>query len=292
MTAWNWRLLSAVGAPLLMWLIALVVAWVAIDRLVLRPTVTLQRVAAAFAAGRHDVRVPDDDDSPKEISELGRTVNMMADNLVARESELEQAVDDQRGLLKELHHRVKNNLQVIASLLNLQVRNAAHERERRALSTTRDRVYALARIHEQLYRGHKIQWVPLDQLLPDIAGYLKRSRPQLSSSLSVHCDIDSLNANTRRVVPIALLVTEVVSSALDQEVEDDGPRNLLIALKRSGESGATLTVRSDSRFGALGPDCSGLSFALMKGFVRQLGGRSHLHTDEGYRLTVHIPSLD
>lgn len=292
LTAWNWRLLSAVGAPLLMWLIALVVAWVAIDRLVLRPTVTLQRVAAAFAAGRHDVRVPDDDDSPKEISELGRTVNMMADNLVARESELEQAVDDQRGLLKELHHRVKNNLQVIASLLNLQVRNAAHERERRALSTTRDRVYALARIHEQLYRGHKIQWVPLDQLLPDIAGYLKRSRPQLSSSLSVHCDIDSLNANTRRVVPIALLVTEVVSSALDQEVEDDGPRNLLIALKRSGESGATLTVRSDSRFGALGPDCSGLSFALMKGFVRQLGGRSHLHTDEGYRLTVHIPSLD
>lgn len=155
MTAWNWRFLSAVGAPILMWLIALVVAWVAIDRLVLRPTLTLQRVAAAFAAGRHNVRVPDDDNSPEEIRQLGRAVNMMADNLVAREGELEQAVDDQRGLLKELHHRVKNNLQVIASLLNLQVRNATHERERRALSTTQDRVYALAKIHEQLYRGHK-----------------------------------------------------------------------------------------------------------------------------------------
>lgn len=290
-TAWNWRFLSAVGAPILMWLIALVVAWVAIDRLVLRPTLALQRVAAAFAAGRHNVRVPDDDDSPEEIRELGRTVNMMADNLVTREGELEQAVDDQRGLLKELHHRVKNNLQVIASLLNLQVRNATHERERRALNATQDRVYALAKIHEQLYRGHKIQWVPLDQLLPDIAGHLQQSRPQLRAALSVHYDIDSLEANTRRVVPIALLVTEAVSSALDQEVADDGPRNLWISLKRSGETGATLTVRNDSRPGAPGSRRNGLSFSLMKGFVRQLGGRSHLHTDEGYRLTVHIPDL-
>lgn len=286
-----WRLIGSVGFPIIMWVVGLAVAWLAVDRLAIRPILRLERTAAAFASGKQSVRASGLADMPAEIGRLGRTMNMMADKLAVREGDLQQSVDEQRVLLKELHHRVKNNLQMITSLLNLQIHRATGDPERRALRTTQDRIYALAQVHDSLYRvsgdGGLLR---LDEILCQIAEYMTRGQDPISKSVRVHCDMDEVRTSSKSAVPIALLLTEAIACALELSRPDDTPDNLWITLKRPEEEIMVLTIESDrssAKVDAAGGD--DLSGKLAAGFVKQLGGQSTLETENGYRLRVTIP---
>ncbi len=286
-----WRLIGAAGFPIIMWVAALAVAWFAVDRLAIRPILRLERTAAAFASGKQSVRASGLADMPAEIGRLGRTMNMMADKLAVREGDLQHSVDKQRALLKELHHRVKNNLQMITSLLNLQIHRATGDTERRALRTTQDRIYALAQVHDSLYRvsgdGGLLR---LDETLCLIAEHLTRVQDPLVKPVRVHCDLDEVKTSSKTAVPIALLLTEAISCALDVSRPNDTPDNLWITLKRPNEETMVLTVESDrssAKADAAGGD--DLSGKLAAGFVKQLGGQSTLETENRYRLRVTIP---
>ncbi len=287
-----WRVAAAIGFPVVMWLIALAVAWIAVDRLVIRPILRLQRTAAAFAAGKTGVRASGLAEMPEEIGQLGQTLNAMADNLAVQESDLRQALDEQKSLLKELHHRVKNNLQVIASLLNLQIHRATEPREKLALRTTQHRIYALAKVHDSLNHVSGDSLVALDETLTPIADHLARAGDPRGGSVRIHFDMDRLKTASKRAVPIALLLTEAVSTALRASRPEDGPDNLWVSLKRINANGARLTVASDCPpAGAAEPDSDTLSAKLVAGFVKQLGGESSMETESGYRLSVTIPDV-
>src|SRR3546814_2420748 len=124
-----------------MWVIAIGVAWFADDPLVLRPIRLLRRPANAYAKGHFEARTAGIDDVPEELRELGVTMHKMADVISLHESELRKSLQEQKTLLKEVYHRVKNNLQVVSSLVNLQVSRAANEHERGALRATQDRIH-------------------------------------------------------------------------------------------------------------------------------------------------------
>ncbi len=165
---------------------------------------------------------------PTKSRQLGQTMNFMADGLANRETDLERAVDEQKTLLKELHHRVKNNLQVITSLLNLQIHRATEPRERHALRATQDRIYALAKVHDSLSRVSGDSMIHLDETITQITDHLTRAGGSLDKPVSVHFDLDPVKTNSKSAVPIALLVTEAVSSALNVSNGGAGPDNFPI----------------------------------------------------------------
>lgn len=286
----GWRLAGAIGFPLVMWLIALAVAWFALDRLAVRPILRLERTAAAFAAGKQSVRASGLDDMPQEIAQLGQTLNFMADTLASRETELQRAVDEQKTLLKELHHRVKNNLQVITSLLNLQINRARGDGERRALRATQDRIYALARVHDSLSRVSGASVIQLDETISQIIDHLTRATGARGKPVRVHLDLDYVETQSKSAVPIALLVTEAISSALDAPDGGGAPDHLWVSLKCADDRTLMLTVESDGQSAkTAAADGDNLSAKLAAGFVKQLGGQSTLETEKGYRLRVTIP---
>ncbi len=288
-----WRLAASIGIPLIMWVIAVAVAWFAMDRLVVRPILRLERTAAAFAAGKMAVRASGLDDIPTEIGQLGRTMNMMADALAVREKDLQSAVAEQKSLLKELHHRVKNNLQVITSLLNLQLHRATGKAERRALRATQDRIYALAKVHDALRQVSGENLIRLDELVPQIAEHLTRADGALGKPVRVDYDLDPLTASSRSGVPIALLLTEAISTALNAARPDGVAESLRVAIKRVDGETMALTVESDRSAAKPHPDDGDdLSAKLVAGFVKQLGGQSIVETKTGYRLRVTIPRQD
>src|SRR3546814_14235240 len=92
---------------------AIIVAWFAVDNLVLRQVLRLRKTASAYARGHFEVRTAGIDEAPQEIRELGMTMHKMADVISLHESELRKSLEEQKAQLREVYHRVKNNLQEI-----------------------------------------------------------------------------------------------------------------------------------------------------------------------------------
>ena len=147
------NLLSSVLFPLVAFLATLLAVWVAADRVIVRWLHYVERVAAIYAKGRFTVRLLQAEKAPPEIRELAETLDAMAEMIVARDASINESLAQKDALLREIHHRVKNNLQVITSLLSLQQRALTDPSAREAISDTRQRITAMALIYRALYQG-------------------------------------------------------------------------------------------------------------------------------------------
>ncbi|MBW8303187.1 MAG: sensor histidine kinase, partial [Brevundimonas sp.] len=157
----SWARLNPVGAflvPLLAWLIAfLSVMWVS-ERIVVRWLVYLERVAAIYARGRFSVRPVQAMNAPAEIRVLARTLDDLADTITTRDAALNASIEEKDALMREIHHRVKNNLQIISSLLSMQQRALTDPQAKAAVGDTRQRISALALIYRTLYQSADLRY--------------------------------------------------------------------------------------------------------------------------------------
>src|SRR3546814_11546161 len=110
----------------------------------------------------------------------------------------------------EVYHRVKNNLQVVSSLVNLQVSRAANEHERGALRATQDRIHALSMVHSNLYKAPELHRIKLQEFVPQLCEYLRQAQGAPSEHVRMEFDIDPVQSEPERAVPLALHRKSVV----------------------------------------------------------------------------------
>lgn len=284
----GFQLVAGLAYPVLMWAIAIAVAWFAVDRLVLRQILRLRRTANAYAEGHFEARTPGIETAPNEIRELGSTMHKMADVISLHESELRKSLQEQRALLREVYHRVKNNLQVVSSLVNLQVSRAKNEHERNALRTTQDRIHALSMVHSNLYDTPELHQVKLQEFVPQLCEYLRQAQGESAENVRIEYDIDPLRNDPERAVPLALLITEVVTNALKQGWPDGSEGLLEIRLKQESEDSVVMTI-TDNGSTTESSSPESLGGRLIHAFAKQLGGRVAIESDAGFHLTLHMP---
>ncbi|MDX5359863.1 MAG: sensor histidine kinase [Alphaproteobacteria bacterium] len=289
----NMRFASTLAMPFLMWTIALAVAWYAIDRFVVRWVVYLQRITRAYSKGKLALRTGPMDEAPQEFRLLGGTMNAMAEALDEREEHLRAALDEQKALLREVYHRVKNNLQIVASLVNLQMRDVDSDEARDALSTMQGRLNALALVHRSLYEAEGLHRLDLARVLPDLVAHFHRTHAADGANVRVETDIDSVMIDPDRAVPVSLFVAEALTNAFAYNWQDGESGVLRVSLKHAPDGEITLTV-ANTRSGDTGGDVPhpGLGRRLMEGFARQVGGDKTAEvTPEEWRaiLTFRLP---
>lgn len=276
----------SIAAPLLIWMLAIAAGWFAIEVFVARPLSSLESAARSFARGE-DVRDPPSlRSAPEEIRSLRRTVSAMAKTLRGREERLVHALAEERALLKEIHHRVKNNLQMVASLLNIQARAAADEDEAWGLARAHDRVQLLALVHQRIYASGELRMLRLDELAGEIARTLLQSRGEPAKQIDLVLDLGPAEAEADRAVPLAFLLGEGVSSALDS-LSGEGPAELRLMLQQDADGETRIAVDSDldsERAGNPGPGAR-----LVDAFARQLGAVAGRDTERPYMLWVCVP---
>lgn len=197
--------------PILMWAAGGVIGWVVVDHLLLRPLGQLQRAIAVFSRGEGPLTLPRLNTPAKEIRELGESFQRATETLQAHEQELAEGLDNQKRLTREVHHRVKNNLQVVSSLINLHSRGAASDPVLEAYASIQRRVDALAVVHRNHYAElEQNQGVSLRALIGEIASNLRASTGLNAAQMSITLNIMSASATQDAAVPVAFLITEIV----------------------------------------------------------------------------------
>lgn len=280
----------AAVAPVVLWLIAVGVAYFTIDTLVTRHVSKLRRTAVRIGAGDLEAPVDGFDDAPQEFRALGDAIRAMRDNIAERETSMKETLDVQRRLILEVHHRVKNNLQTISSLLNLESRRATAESQT-VMQTIQTRIHSLAMVHQNLYAAERLEEVALDQLARDIASHLETSLAPRASRSGIDFDLAPIAASTTHATPIALFLSEAIGNAFKH---GRAPFDVGVVLRRIDDR-FELTVSnlaggpetSNGGDGDGGDEMGGLGLKLMAGFAKQISA-TFTSTREGDRFVARL----
>lgn len=288
----HFLLYSNAASALLMWLAALVTAALGVSRLVTRPLRRIRRGIIAYTDGDVHARIRDIDDLPGEVQSLADTFNRMADAILTRDEALRDAVAQQKALTREVHHRVRNNLQIVNSLMSLQKGRAETPLETAIFSEVQRRVTALGLVHGAIYQGDDLRSVKLAPLLTELCAATEQSLREAGREPILVVQAEDLSASADIAVPLAFLVTEVIGEAVFHR-DDHPPLDEMRIILRRADKGAALIVEGEQ---PLFPELSenratrnGLN--LLSGLVRQLGGMQTIDPDRT-RITVSIPNLD
>jgi two-component sensor histidine kinase len=278
---------SAALFPTLMLLAGLIVAFGAVDRLVIRHIHELTRHLAEFSRSRRVLPLSGRHRLTRELAEIDAAWTNLAEQLLRDEAELENTVHEKNVLLKEVHHRVKNNLQLISSIVNLKIRRATSDEARRKLQEVYARVMSIASVHQSLYTNPAAGKVRADELLTTVIGGIVEAGSASDRPIAVTQSYDPVQLYPDQAVPFLLLASEAVTNALKHMGRPaQGQARLEIALANRDDGQAELTVINTNGTPFHPPEQvkgSGLGRALIASFATQLGGRMRVdESDELY----------
>lgn len=228
--------------PLLMWAGAAFICWFIVERLLLKPLKRMQAVVSAYQPGDRQLNMPEFRTPAREIGELGQAFDRVTRTVARHEAELEAAVERQTRLVREVHHRVKNNLQVVASLLNLHARGSKNEDVAAAYASIQRRVDALAVVHRNHYAElEENKGVALRSLVSELGANLRATAPAKAQNMAIRLNVEPFHVNQDVAVSVAFLITEVVEFAMFC-----GASGVTISVTDSKPNFARLTILSDA----------------------------------------------
>jgi len=267
--------LLVILTPVLMWLWASLAGWIIVQRLLLRPLERIQKLIAAYKHGDRGLDLPSINSPAHEIAALGQAFDQVVRTVARHEDELEAAVVRQTRLVREVHHRVKNNLQVVASLLNLHSRGAANEEVAAAYASIQRRVDALAVVHRNHYAElEENRGVALKPLISELAANLRATAPADAAGMQIRLDVAAVYATQDVAVSVAFLITEIVEFGMLC-----GAEMVSVVVEPEAPGAARLSVEVDSLTGTIdcGEALKDRFDRIVTGLARQL--RSTLDRD-------------
>jgi len=235
----------------------------------------------------------------KEIAERETTNRLLQLEVAQRmkvEDQLRASLKEKEVLLGEIHHRVKNNLQVIISLLALQSRAVKDEKIAGALQDSQGRVRSMALIHEQLYRSGELSRIDYRAYVRNLTEGLLRSYSSDTDSISLELDIDEIYLGIRTALPCSLIISELVSNCLKHAFAGDGPKYIKVSLSRLTDGKYRLVVADNGQ--GFSPDfdyrnLESLGLRLVSNLTElQLHGRMELRTEHGTEFRIDFEALE
>jgi two-component sensor histidine kinase len=233
-------------------------------------------------------------DPPREVHGLATSFAAAVATLAEQEERLRKSVEQQELLMREIHHRVKNNLQIVASLLNLQASRIRVPEAKAEFASARDRVRALATLHRHLYSHGEVHTINMPDFLTELCGQLFQAMGEIEGQrITLTIEASPLQMSSDQAVPLSLIVTEAVSNALKYAFPHGRTGHVLVCLTLEGET-AVLVVQDDGVGMPAGITQSehgvrdGIGITLIRGFARQLAAELTVEEEAGTRYTLRM----
>lgn len=207
------------------------------------------------------------------------------------ERKVQEALQEKEVLLREVHHRVKNNLQVVSSLLSLQARSTTDPHARKVFEESQGRVQSMALIHEQLYESNSFAAVDFSNYLRQLAAQLVRSQEVSADRVDVKVEVDGVQLSIDVAVPCGLIVNELLTNALKYAFPEGRNGSVRIRVSHQPDASVTLTVSDDGV--GLPPgvgfwNTKTLGLRLVRSLVRQLDGEIELSGPPGASFRIRF----
>jgi PAS domain S-box-containing protein len=205
---------------------------------------------------------------------------------------LQQCLDDREALLKEIHHRVKNNLQIISSLLHLQANQLDNPLAKAPLLDMERRVRSMALIHEHLYGSSNLSTVDLSVYLRKLCNPLFQTLELATGCIEVHLDLLPVHLDINHAIPCGLLVNELVSNAFKHAFPNGRSGQIRVTVGPLGDGpGWHLSVTDDGLGLPPGFDLNqinSMGLQLVTGLARQLGGNLRIGPGPGAAFVLEV----
>lgn len=266
--------------PLLAMLLTSATIWFAAQRLILRWLQSLRATTARFAQGDYHRTPAQFADAPLEIAALAGDLNDMADAIDRKEASLRKALSDRTELTREVNHRVKNNLQIVTSLLTMQGDRIRDPQGAAAINQARTRVGALGLVHRLMYdRDDEPGTVEADQLAKDLCAQL-RGNYRHRTEICLECSGERIWLSPDQVAPVALTIVEAVTNAYSHAFPENRTGAIDVALQRSGDD-FLVRVADDGAGFSGAAEANTIGIDLMRGFADQIEGSLDIETGPG-----------
>ena len=258
--------------PVLMLGLASIAIWIATDRLVLQWIAYLRRIANAYAHGHYTIRPVELEDAPSEFRTLGEAFSGMAAGVQDRDRRLHAALEQKNLLIKETHHRVKNNLQIVMSLLSLQAGKLRDPVAQNALRQAQVRVNALALVHRTLHEIENLDTVDLQVLLADLVHQIHEALASNRRDLALETEFVSREVSSDIAVPLTLFTVEALTNAFKHAYPAGTGGGIRVSLKATGKGNLTLEIADDGPGNKRETEPGGIGSRLILAFAQQVGG--------------------
>lgn len=214
----------------------------------------------------------------------------------ARTEELARGLKEKEILLRELYHRTRNNMQLIASLMTLHASHTDHEELRDFVRLMINRIESLGLVHQKLYQSHDLSRLDLAEYVQELSTLAVINYQQAGVNASLEFDLKPVSVTIDQAIPLGLLINEILANALKYAFPEGRRGHILIRLQEGEDESLSLEVSDDgvgfggdrtpSRDGSLG-------MQLIQSIAEyQLGGKVDIQSDSGVSVHVWIPKND
>ncbi len=259
----------------------------------IRPLRALQSLAQKVAGGALNARASVK--SGGEIGDLADSMNSMIESLEQSQSKLRDSMKsaaslrEKEILLREIHHRVKNNMQILTSLLRLQTRQAESPELREVLMESEARIRSMGLLHEKLYKSESVSTIDMNGYLQTLTNELKRSNTPKDKKREIKLNVQGISMGLDTALPCGLMITELVTNSLKYAFpnQDEGSIYISLGTDASGDyklvvwdNGVGISEDFDFR------KATSLGMRLVKMLTDQLNGELAINGHQGTRVEI------
>ncbi|UKO96022.1 PAS domain S-box protein [Nostoc sp. UHCC 0870] len=205
------------------------------------------------------------------------------------EEKIKASLKEKEVLLKEIHHRVKNNLGIVSSLLQMQYRRTQDSQATAILLDSKNRIASISLVHEKLYRSDDLANINFAQYIPDLTTHLFDSYNVSSSNIQLNIQVEDVSLDIETAIPCGLIINELVSNALKYAFPIDCTGKIQVSLSQASNHTLILIIRDNgvglpAEFESKKTKTLGMN--LIQGLVKQLRGTLEINSQQGTEFKI------
>lgn len=262
--------------------------WCKMDQVIQGKTVRFERLDDSGERWFDEVQTPINDEHGQIL------VQTMIRDITDRKKNEEKIIaslKEKEVMLSELHHRVKNNLQIITSLLRIQSVNITDKEALEAIKVSQNRVNSMALVHEKLYKSRNFSLVDFDDYVKHLSSHLMQAYGVKKGKIDLDLNIQKVFLSVDTAIPVGLIINELISNSLKHAFPDKRQGKVTIELTKGGTVDYQLRIRDDGIGISKDIDpnrSSTLGMNLVSMLTKQLAGDIKINTDKGTDVLINF----